>query len=181
MPKKKLQAGDKITLTFEENGKMVPYDGTITTIDRNMTADVMFANGSSMILHLQGPKHAGVKWKFAKKAAKTKRVKKKQTKTEHVLTERQQMVALKPKEIGRLDRIILEIRAGISDTMGTKIWLTNVSESDLRLIAKKVGVLSGNTRASKHMLIQLIVNRIELEEKAAQGLVILQEDIKLKL
>ena len=181
MPKKKLKAGDKITLTFEENGKMVPYDGTITTIDRNMTADVMFENGSSMILHLQGPKHAGVKWKFAKKATKTKRVKKKQTKTEHVLTERQQVVALKPKEVGRLDRIILEIRAGISDTMGTKIWLTNVSESDLRLIAKKVGVLNSNTRASKHMLIQLIVNRIELEEKAAEGLVILQEDIKLKL
>lgn len=181
MPKKKLQAGDKITLTFEQNGKMVPYDGTITTIDRNMTADVMFANGNSMILHLQGPKHAGVKWKFAKKGAKTKRVKKKQTKTEHVLTERQQVVALKPKEIGRLDRIILEIRAGISDTMGTKIWLTNVSESDLRLIAKKVGVLSSNMRASKHNLIQLIVNRIELEEKAAQGLVILQENIKLKL
>lgn len=181
MPKKKLQAGDKITLTFEENGKMVPYDGTVTTIDRNMTADVMFANGSSMILHLQGPKHAGVKWKFAKKPPKTTRTRKKKKNSEHVPTERQQVIALKPKEVGRLDRIILEIRAGIKDTMGTKIWLTNVSESDLRLIAKKVGVLSDNMRASKHKLIQLIVNRIELEEKAAEGLVILQEDIKLKL
>ena len=85
-------------------------------------------------------------------------------KKDHSPTERQQMVALKPKEVGRLERIIMEIRAGISDTMGTKIWLTNISESDLRIIAKKVGVLNSNVRATKADLIRLIVNRIELEE-----------------
>lgn len=181
MPKRKLEVGSKITLSFEENGKVIPYDGTITSLDKNLTADVLFDNGSSMILHLQGPKHAGVKWKFAKEAPKTirKPTRKRKTKTNCVLTERQQIIALKPKELGRIDRIILEIRAGIKDTMGTKIWLTNVSESDLIIIARKVGVY--HVQASKSNLIQLIVNRIELEEKAAEGLVILQEDIKLKL
>ena len=71
MPKKKLQAGVRITLTFEENGKIVPYDATVTSIDRNMTADVLFDNGSSMVLQLQGPRHAGVKWRFAKDVPKT--------------------------------------------------------------------------------------------------------------
>ena len=60
MPKKKLQAGVRITLTFEENGKIVPYDATVTSIDRNMTADVLFDNGSSMVLQLQGPRHATI-------------------------------------------------------------------------------------------------------------------------
>ena len=182
MPKKKLQAGVRITLTFEENGKIVPYDATVTSIDRNMTADVLFDNGSSMVLQLQGPRHAGVKWRFAKDVPKTiRKPYRKRKKKEHTPTERQQVVALKPKEVGRLERIIMEIRAGISDTMGSKIWLTNISESDLRIIAKKVGVLNSNVRATKADLIRLIVNRIELEEKAAEGLVILQEDIKLKL
>eukprot|EP00944_MAST-04C_sp_MAST-4C-sp1_P013093 g13093.t1 len=175
-------AGVRITLTFEENGKIVPYDATVTSIDRNMTADVLFDNGSSMVLQLQGPRHAGVKWRFAKDVPKTiRKPYRKRKKKEHTPTERQQVVALKPKEVGRLERIIMEIRAGISDTMGTKIWLTNISESDLRIIAKKVGVLNSNVRATKADLIRLIVNRIELEEKAAEGLVILQEDIKLKL